>query len=52
MTLCSTVGTTRGVRDPALIRSPDGSKYYAFQLNLETITNVAGRSDATLRVTD
>jgi hypothetical protein len=29
------------------VRSPDGSKYYAFQLKLETITSVTGLSGAT-----
>jgi hypothetical protein len=32
------------------VRSPDGSKYHAFQLKHETITNVTGRSDATFRL--
>jgi hypothetical protein len=38
------------VRDPALVLSPDGSKYCAFQLKLETITNVTERSDVTFRL--
>ncbi len=33
MTLRSTVGT-RGVRDPALVRSPDGSKYWIIATDL------------------
>lgn len=37
MPLRSMVRTTHGVRAPALVRSPDGSKYYAFRLKLETI---------------
>jgi hypothetical protein len=51
MTPRSTV-CTRGVRAPTLVRSPDGSKYHAFHLKLETVTDVTGRSDATFRLTD
>jgi hypothetical protein len=34
------------------VRSPDGSKHHAFHLQLETITDVTGRSDTTFRLTD